>query len=141
MTNQSNVSTKNGIIYAALDQLYLHGLNPRQEVAQEAVEALAESIKTCGLLQNLGGLQDENGKIGIVAGGRRLRALAYLAESDPALETVKSVPVMLAKDAAQAEVWANAENAARADLDPADEIRAYGRMAQSSAETARSNLS
>ena len=97
------------------------------------MEALAESVKTCGLLQNLGGLLDETGKIGIVAGGRRLRALAYLAECDPTLETVKSIPVMLAKDAAQAEVWANAENTARADLAPADEIRAYGRMAQSQA--------
>ncbi|WP_300064702.1 hypothetical protein [uncultured Roseobacter sp.] len=42
-------------------------MNPRQEVAQEAVEALAESVKTCGLLQNLRGLQDESGKIGIAA--------------------------------------------------------------------------
>lgn len=133
MTNQSKHATDATIIYASLDQLYLHEFNPRQEVAQEAVEALAESIKTCGLLQNLGGLQDDTGKIGIVAGGRRLRALAYLAESDPAQETSKSIPVLLAKDAAQAEVWANAENTARADLDPADEIRAYGRMAKSQA--------
>ena len=133
MTNQSKHATDATIIYASLDQLYLHELNPRQEVAQEAIEALAESIKTCGLLQNLGGLQDETGKIGIVAGGRRLRALAYLSESDPAQETVKSIPVLLAKDSAQAEVWANAENTARADLDPADEIRAYGRMAKSQA--------
>ncbi|MGR3512139.1 MAG: ParB/RepB/Spo0J family partition protein [Paracoccaceae bacterium] len=133
MTNQSKHATDATIIYASLDQLYLHESNPRQEVAQEAVEALAESIKTCGLLQNLGGLQDDSGKIGIVAGGRRLRALAYLAESDPAQETTKSIPVLLAKDAAQAEVWANAENTARADLDPADEIRAYGRMAKSQA--------
>ncbi|MEL6754771.1 MAG: ParB N-terminal domain-containing protein, partial [Pseudomonadota bacterium] len=99
MTNQSKHSNDATIIYASLDQLYLHELNPRQEVAQEAVETLAESIKTCGLLQNLGGLQDESGKIGIVAGGRRLRALAYLAQSDLAQETVKSVPVLLAKDA------------------------------------------
>lgn len=56
--------------------------------------------------------------------------MAFLAENDPAQETVKSIPVLLAKDAAQAEVWANAENTARADLDPADEIRAYGRMAK-----------
>ena len=133
MTNQSITSSETTIIYASLDQLYLHGLNPRQEVAQEAVDALAESIKTCGLLQNLGGLQDDSGKIGIVAGGRRLRALAYLAKSDPAQETTKSIPVLLAKDDAQAEVWANAENTARADLDPADEIRAYGRMAKSQA--------
>jgi len=133
MTNQSKHSTDATIIYAALDQLYLHELNPRQEVPQEAVETLAKSIKTCGLLQNLGGLQDESGKIGIVAGGRRLRALAYLAESDPPQETTKSIPVLLAKDDAQAEVWANAENTARVDLDPADEIRAYGRMVKSRA--------
>ena len=133
MTNQTVVTADSAIIYASLDQLYLHDLNPRQEVAQAAVETLAESIKTCGLLQNLGGLQDKDGKVGIVAGGRRLRALAYLAEADPAQETVKSIPVLLARDAAQAEMWANAENTARADLDPADEIRAYGRMAESNA--------
>ncbi len=133
MTNQANIKPDTGIIYASLDQLYLHDLNPRQEVAQEAIETLADSIKTCGLLQNLGGLQDENGKVGIVAGGRRLRALAYLAEADPAQEMVKSIPVLLAKDASQAEMWANAENTARADLDPADEIRAYGRMAEGDA--------
>ena len=133
MTNQSKHATDATIIYASLDQLYLHELNPRQEVAQDAIETLAESIRTCGLLQNLGGLQDESGKVGIVAGGRRLRALAYLAEANPEQEAVKSIPVLLANDAAQAELWANAENTARADLDPADEIRAYGRMAQSQA--------
>ncbi|WP_299048625.1 ParB/RepB/Spo0J family partition protein [uncultured Tateyamaria sp.] len=133
MTNQTQITTGTAIIYASLDQLYLHDLNPRQEVAQEAIETLAESIKTCGLLQNLGGLQDDSGKVGIVAGGRRLRALAFLAETDPAQESVTSIPVLLAKDAEQAELWANAENTARADLDPADEIRAYGRMAKSNA--------
>lgn len=133
MTNQSKRATDATIIYASLDQLYLHELNPRQEVAQDAIETLAESIKTCGLLQNLGGLQDDSGKVGIVAGGRRLRALAYLAEANPGQEAVKSIPVLLAKDAAQAELWANAENTARADLYAADEIRAYGRMAKSNA--------
>lgn len=133
MTNQNPITADSAIIYASLDQLYLHDLNPRQEVPEEAVETLAESIKTCGLLQNLGGLQDKEGKIGIVAGGRRLRALAYLAKSDPAHELATSIPVLLAKDAAQAEMWANAENTARADLDPADEIRAYGRMAKTNA--------
>ena len=59
---------------------------PRQEVAQEDVETLADSIRTCGLLQNLGGIQDDDGKIGIVSGGRRLRALAYLAETSPDFE-------------------------------------------------------
>lgn len=39
-----------------------------------------------------------------------------------------SDPVKLAADAAEAEDWANAENAAREDMTPADEIRAFGRM-------------
>ena len=94
MTNQSTIPNDAAIIYASLDQLYLHDLNPRQDVAQEAVETLAHSIKTCGLLQNLGGIQDDDGKIGIVSGGRRLRALAYLAETHPDFEGSSSIPVL-----------------------------------------------
>ncbi|MEO1139384.1 MAG: ParB/RepB/Spo0J family partition protein [Pseudomonadota bacterium] len=133
MTNQSKIGAESAIVYASLNQLFLHDLNPRQEVAQEDVETLADSIRTCGLLQNLSGIKDDSGKIGIVAGGRRLRALAYLAEADPKQETVTSIPVLLTDDIVQAEMWANAENTAREDLDPADEIRAYGRMAKSNA--------
>lgn len=129
MTNQSTIPNEAAIIYASFDQLYLHNLNPRQDVAQEDVETLAGSIKTCGLLQNLGGIQDDDGKIGIVSGGRRLRALAFLVETYPDFEGASSIPVLLARDLEQAEYWANAENTAREALDPADEVRAYGRMA------------
>ena len=132
MTNQSIIPNDATIIYASLDQLYLHDLNPRQKVAQEDVVTLADSIRTCGLLQNLGGLQDDDGKIGIVSGGRRLRALAYLAEKR--LDFECAIPVLLARDLEQAEFWANAENTAREALDPADEIRAYGRMAETNAD-------
>ncbi len=134
MTNQLTIPYDAAIIYASLDQLYLHDLNPRQEVAQEDVETLADSIRTCGLLQNLGGIQDDDGKIGIVSGGRRLRALAYLAETEPDFAGATSIPVLLALDLEQAEFWANAENTAREALDPADEIRAYGRMAATNAD-------
>lgn len=130
MTNQTITAADTDIVFASLDQLYLHDLNPRQEVSVENIETLAGSIQTCGLLQNLGGLQDAEGRIGIVAGGRRLRALAFLADEDPSREKQKTIPVRLAQDASQAEMWANAENSARENLDPADEIRAYGRMAQ-----------
>lgn len=133
MTTQSKITTDTAIIYASLDQLYLHNLNPRQEVSDEEIATLAGSIQTCGLLQNLGGLQDDEGKIGIVAGGRRLRALELLAKTEASFDLTKSIPILLAEDAAQAEMWANAENTARADLDPADEIRAYGRMAETGA--------
>ena len=132
MTNQTAITTETAIIYATLDQLYLHDLNTRQDVTEAEIATLAGSVDVCGLMQNLGGLQDDTGNIGIVAGGRRLRALMHLAGIKADHDAVKAIPVRLAKDAAQAEMWANAENTARADLDPADEIRAYGRMAEGS---------
>ncbi|WP_224826776.1 ParB/RepB/Spo0J family partition protein [Cognatishimia sp. MH4019] len=133
MTKQTKLSTEHGIVFAGIEQLYLHPLNPRQEVNEEGIATLAGSIDICGLMQNLIGLQQEDGTIGIVAGGRRMRALKLLAEQDGKAQVVASIPVRLAADEAQAEIWANAENTARIDLDPADEIRAYGRMAQSEA--------
>ena len=75
MTKQTNITTDEAIIHATLDQLYLHDLDPRQDVSDAEIETLAQSINICGLLQNLSGLKDSEGKIGIVAGGRRLRAL------------------------------------------------------------------
>ena len=53
----------------ALSDLYLSEINPRQEVADEGIALLAESLVTCGLIQNLSGLRDKDGKVGIVAGG------------------------------------------------------------------------
>lgn len=117
-----------------LTDLYLSDLNPRQEVSEESIKQLAESILACGLIQNLAGLRDDNGKVGIVAGGRRLRALEVAAQENIDLALV---PVRIAPDAETALQWANAENSARADLDPADEIRAYGKMAAAHAPIAQ----
>ena len=69
MTTQTNLAADTTIIYASLNQLYLHDLNPRQDVSTDEIATLAGSIETCGLLQNLGGLQDADGKIGIVSAG------------------------------------------------------------------------
>ena len=104
-----------------LADLYLHPLNPRAEAPEGEIAALAANIRALGLIQNLAGLRDETGRVGIVAGGRRLRALTLLAD-DPRFAFV---PVKLAPDAETAAVWAAAENHARADLHPADEIREY----------------
>lgn len=116
-----------------LAHLTLSPLNPRQVVQAAEVEELAESIWTAGLIQSIAGLADSNGKVEIVAGGRRLRALQYLAELHPDLATVRpelaNPLVMLAPDEATALAWANLENVARRDLHPAEEIRAYGKMA------------
>lgn len=115
-----------------LAKLTLSPMNPRQDVPEQDVIELAGSIWAAGLIQNIAGLADMNGGAEIVAGGRRLRALQYLAEQHP--EMAKTRPdlanpmVMLAADEATAETWANMENVARRDLHPAEEIRAYGKM-------------
>ncbi|MBL1435565.1 MAG: ParB N-terminal domain-containing protein [Rhodobacteraceae bacterium] len=111
--------------YFDLADLYLSDLNPRQDVDDADIDLLAQSIVACGLIQNLSGLMDENGKVGIVAGGRRLRALQIAVHEEPNLS---QVPVKLAVDAHMAETWANVENSVRVDLHPADEIRAFGKM-------------
>ena len=123
-----------------LADCYIHALNTRTEPPSAEIEALAESIADLGLLQNLAGWIDPASpadaawKVGIVAGGRRLRALQLLAAragDDP--QAVK-VPVKLAGDEATARLWASAENTARQALHPADEVRAYGRMQRAGAD-------
>lgn len=113
------------IEYLALNNLSLSDLNPRKEFSEEGIALLAESLVTCGLIQNLAGIKTAKGKVAIVAGGRRLRALAIAVKSRPDLGVV---PVRIAPNAAIALQWANAENTAREDLDAVDEIRAYGKM-------------
>ncbi len=103
--------------------LTLSDLNPRTIVSESGIEALAENIRALGLIQNLAGLRTEAG-VEIVAGGRRLRALALL-QDDPRFATV---PVQLAPDEEIARTWASTENAHREAMHPADEIRDYGAM-------------
>ena len=135
---------KNEIIAAAtiqyfpLADLYVSDLNPRQDADPEGIDLLADSLAVIGLIQNLSGTVDAEGRVGIVAGGRRLRAIARAVERDPTVTAkhpeLASIPVRLAPDEATARAWASAENAAREDLAPADEIRAYGRMKDAGAD-------
>lgn len=132
MTKQTKITATEARI--PLDRLTLSTLNPRQDVPQADVIELAESIWTAGLIQNLSGLADDEGGAEIVAGGRRLRALQYLAEQHPDMaETnpeLASPMVNLAPDRTTGEAWATTENIARRALHPAEEIRAYGKMEQ-----------
>ncbi|MBU3031780.1 ParB/RepB/Spo0J family partition protein [Paracoccus marinaquae] len=134
---QSSITTA-PIQYFPLDALYLSDLNPRQEADPEGIDLLADSIAAVGLLQNLAGFADEAGKVGIVAGGRRLRALTRAFERHADLldrrPELAEIPVRLTTDEATARAWASIENAAREDLHPADEIRAYGRMAEAGSD-------
>ena len=118
-------------ILAHPDALYLHPSNPRQDAPEADIAALADSIAACGLLQNLCGVMDEDGtRIGVVAGGRRMRAVARLAKEG---RGDGPYPVLIAPDAETALRWAQVENAARAALHPADEIGSYAKMAEQGA--------
>ena len=108
----------------------LSDLNPRREVDPDAITRLAENIRTLGLIHNLAGLQQEDGRVAIVAGGRRLRALEALQE-DPRFH---SIPVQIAPDEATARQWAATENHLREKLHPADEIENYAALAQTGAK-------
>ncbi len=126
------------IQFFPLAQLYVSDLNPRQDADPEGIDLLADSLAMIGLIQNLSGILDAEGRVGIVAGGRRLRAIARAVERDATVTErhpeLASIPVRIAPDEATARAWASAENAAREDLAPADEIRAYGRMKEAGAD-------
>jgi len=137
MTKQTKIETKTAaevIAYFPLADLSLSSLNPRQEVSEGSIALLAESLVTCGLIQNLAGIKTKDNKVEIVAGGRRLRALAIAVKTRPDLGTV---PVRLAPNATVALQWASAENTAREELDPVDEIRAYGKMKKQDSNLAK----
>lgn len=113
-----------------LANLHLSAINPRQSCIEAEIDALALSLRTVGLLQNLAGFQEAEDRIAIVAGGRRWRALAKIAAEDG---DAPLIPVRVTDDPEQARAWASAENAARMALNPADEIAAYGEMARAGA--------
>lgn len=119
-TNQTTVET---IIFG---DLVLSTMNPRTVVSEDSIIALAANIAKVGLIQNLAGYRQGNGETEVVAGGRRLRALALL-QDDPRFQTVT---VNVTSDEAVAKLWATSENSQREALHPADEIRDFGAMAK-----------
>lgn len=137
MKTETNV-TAAPVQYFPLDRLYLSDMNPRQDADAERIDLLADSIIACGLIQNLAGMADADGRIAIVAGGRRLRALIRAFEKQPDLldrrPELAEIPVRIAPDETTARAWANVENAVREALNPADEIRAFAKMRDAGAD-------
>lgn len=129
MNNQVNISPAE--YRFPIGSLSISPLNPRQTVTEGEIEELAESLLTVGLIQNLAGIETPKG-VEIVAGGRRLRALKLIAERHPDLEASRidlfQPLVTMAGNEDTARAWAMAENTARRNLHPAEEVIAYGKM-------------
>jgi ParB family chromosome partitioning protein len=114
------VPSGEGVHQLALDQISPNPQQPRSQFDPAALEELAASIRTHGILQPLIVTRNPNHSdtYWLVAGERRWRA-ARLAE----LETVPAIireasPLQLVE-------WALVENLQRADLSPLEEAAAY----------------
>ena len=91
---------------------------PRQDFDPEELEALAESIRTHGIIQPLTVREMPNGYYQIIAGERRWRA-SRLAE-------LSEVPVVVIEaDDKKAMELALIENLQRQDLNPVEEAKGY----------------
>lgn len=108
--------------------------NPRRKINQAAIEGLAASIKTDGVLQNLVVEPCGDEKFRIVSGHRRYFALKLLKRRKAIGDDFK-VPVDIRKNLHEADALriATVENVQRADLDPIDEAEAFATMLQNGA--------
>ena len=103
----------------AIDQLKPNRFQPRTRFDDAAIEELAASIRTQGVVQPLVVSPDEDGTYTIVAGERRWRASRRAG-----LETVPVVVRQVTDDREMLEL-ALVENLQRSDLNPLEEAEAY----------------
>ncbi|MDF0540805.1 ParB N-terminal domain-containing protein [Sphingobium sp. H39-3-25] len=101
--------------------------NVRKTNSAVDIESMADDIGAKGLLQSLIGYpfnpRVENSTIYIVGGGRRLQALALLAERGE-IDADWPVPVLI-RSQAEAVDLSLSENLGKRDMNPADEFAAF----------------
>ncbi len=116
----------NDIEMIPLGKLRLSEANVRRQDSNLFIEELAANIEAKGLLQNLiVAPAKKRGMFDVTAGGRRLRALNFLASAG---KLPKDHPVacrVLDIDAAEQSELSLIENVIRLDMTPTDEIQAY----------------
>jgi len=102
------------------------------------VDDLVASIAAHGLLQNLVGYRDEDGKLAVTAGGRRTRALQALAEdkSVKGFRATTRVPVDVRDRSEAMRELSLAENTLRHATHPLDEAQAYAELVDAGATVA-----
>jgi ParB family transcriptional regulator, chromosome partitioning protein len=91
------------------------------------LDQLAADIAAHGLLQNLMGVEDADGAVKIIAGGRRLRAMQQLVKRK-VWDADRMVPVIVLEAGEVAREAGLAENFQRLALSPADEARAFAEV-------------
>lgn len=112
-----------GIVMIAVGQIKPSRFQPRRVFDQTALERLADSIKSTGMMQPIIVRVDGSGGFELVAGERRWRA-ATLA----GLPVVPAIVKELGDE--QAAEWAIIENVQREDLNPIERAWAYKNLAE-----------
>ncbi|MCT8988270.1 ParB/RepB/Spo0J family partition protein [Shewanella phaeophyticola] len=115
------LATAGDLIHLALDKLQPGKYQPRKDMSPEALEELAESIRSQGVIQPIVVRKVVDGNYEIIAGERRWRA-AQLAK----LDTVPCIVKQVADEAAVA--IALIENIQREDLNAMEEAIALQRL-------------
>lgn len=118
--NTVSVKTENNS-FIRIDSIDLNPAQPRTEFKQEALEELAQSIKTYGLIQPITVRPIENGRYQLISGERRLRA-SKLAGLEKIPAYVRTVDDMLAVQ------MALVENIQREDLNAIEIACSYQRL-------------
>jgi ParB family transcriptional regulator, chromosome partitioning protein len=109
-----------------LHKLAVSPQNIRRTDRKADLDALAASIRSLGLLQNLSVTPGAEGRFTVVAGGRRLAALKALAKQG-VLAKDYLVPCHILNDAAALES-SLAENVQRVAADAMDEVEAFAAL-------------
>lgn len=114
---------RDGLANLAIASIEPHPQQPRRHFAEEALEELAASIASRGVIQPIIVRPLPNGRYQLVAGERRWRA-AQKAQ-------LHEIPALI-RDLAERDVMALAliENIQREDLNPVEEARAYQRLSE-----------
>ena len=117
----SNESVVGNVVELTLDQIEVNPFQPRTNFNHEAIEDLAKSIQSLGVIQPITVRKTDSGIYQLVSGERRLRAAKIVG-----LSTIPSF-IHIADDQESLEM-ALVENIQRKDLDPIEIALSYQRL-------------
>lgn len=112
-----------GISLASLDEIKVNQYQPRRDFDEQALQDLAQSIKSNGIIQPLVVRKNSQGEYQLIAGERRLRAARIAG--------LKQVPIVIRRSTdREALELALVENIQRQNLNCIDEALAYFQLMQ-----------
>ncbi len=114
----TNTQKTKSVIYIPIDSIRPNPYQPRRHFEQKALEELAVSIKSFGILQPISVRRQSSNTYELIAGERRLRAAKLVG--------LDSVPVIIHElDETDSALAALLENLQRADLSYMEEAQGY----------------